>query len=388
MNLDLFQNYILNLSIESNLVYLAYGILGLLLLFQLYYILFIYGKLAFYKVKSYKETTELPPVSVIICASNEEVNLQKFLSSILEQDYPQFEVIVVNDNSYDDTKWILQSKQEKYPHLHVIEIQEHIRLKNSKKFAVTLGVKGAKHEHLVMTDADCEPQSKYWLREIVGAYEENTEIVLGYSPYFKTKGFLNKLIRFETTHTAISYLSYALHKNAYMGVGRNLSYLKSLWYKGKGFNSHMHIKSGDDDLFVNQNATKKNLNIAIHPNAHVYSLPKTTWQSYYKQKARHAGASVIYKTQHKWMLATQLITAVLFYCMLIICLGLFPKYWFFGIFAYGVRLLLQSAIYAPIYRKLAVKDLLIWLPILDVFFYFYICINGIFNRKKKLETWK
>lgn len=388
MNLDLFQNNLLDLSINSHLVYIVYGILGLILLFQLYFILFVYGKLAFYKVISHQEITNFPPVSVIICASNEEVNLKNYLSSILEQDYPNFEVIVVNDNSYDDTKWILQSKQEEYPHLQVITIQEHIRLKNTKKFALSLGIKGAKHEHLIMTDADCEPQSKYWLREIVGAYQEDTQIVLGYSPYFKTPGFLNKLIRFETTHTAMSYLAYALHKNTYMGVGRNLSYLKSLWYKGKGFNSHMHIKSGDDDLFVNQNATKTNVNIAIHPDAHVYSLPKTTWKSYYKQKARHAGASVIYKNRHKWMLATQLISSVLFYCTLIICLVLFPTYWIFGVIAYVTRLIFQLAIYTPIYKKLAVKDLLIWLPILDVFFYFYICINGLFNRKKKIKTWK
>lgn len=378
----------LNLNIPSDYMYILYGILGIFFLFQLYYILFVYGKLSRYKVQSFQEESDLPPCSVIICANNEQENLSNFLKTILDQDYPQFEVIVVNDYSTDDTEGVLQQYKSDYPNLRVVEIKEHLRIKNSKKFALTLGIKASQYEYLVMTDADCQPQSKLWLREITGAYSDSTEIVLGYSPYFKEKGFLNKLIRFETTHTAMSYLSYALRNNTYMGVGRNLSYRKALFFKGKGFNSHMHIKSGDDDLFVNQNATRDNINIAIHPDAHIYSVPKKTWSSYYKQKARHAGASVIYKKTHQWMLATQLITSILFYLFLGITIGLFPLYWYIGTSLYLLRYIMQLLVYRSIYSKLGVKDLLIWLPILDVFFYFYICINGLFNRKKKNKSWK
>lgn len=377
-----------NFNIHTYSIYVLYGLLGIFLLYQLYYILFVYSKLAFYKVVSQQDKVNLPPVSVIICANNEEENLNKFLRLVLDQDYPQFEVIVVSDNSTDDTMWILKELQNEYPCLRIVEIKEHLRLKNSKKFALTLGIKAAQHEHLVMTDADCQPNSKFWLREMAGTYADNTEIVLGYSPYFKEKGFLNKLIRFETTHTAMSYLSYALKSTAYMGVGRNLSYLKSLFFKGKGFNSHMHIKSGDDDIFVNQNATKNNVNITIHPDAHIYSEPKKTWKSYYKQKARHSGASVAYKKTHQWMLGTQLITAILFYITLIASFIIFPTYWYIGIAVYIIRFLTQIIVFRPIYIKLAVKDLLIWLPLLDAFFYFYICINGLFNRKKKIKSWK
>src|SRR5690606_6190261 len=152
------------------------------------------------------------------------------------------------------------------------EIKEHIQLKHSKKFALTLGIKGAKYDKLIMTDADCLPNSPHWLSEIMGAYQDGVEIVLGYSPYMKEKGFLNKLIRFETAHTAMSYLSYVLRRDAYMGVGRNLSYHKSLFFAGKGFSAHMHVKPGDDDPFVNQNATKTNVRISIHPDAHMLSV--------------------------------------------------------------------------------------------------------------------
>src|SRR5690606_27730585 len=214
----------MNIDLQNiEISYVLYAVLGILLLIQLYYILFVYSKLALHKVKSFQESTTIPPLSVIICAHNEEKNLKQFLPSILNQDYPDFEVIVVNDYSTDETKWILEDFKRKYAHLHVVDIKEHIRLKNSKKFALTLGIKAAKHEVLIMTDADCEPQSNQWLKEIAGAYAEGKEIVLGYSPYFKRTGFLNKLIRFETAHTAMSYLSYALKRDAYMGDGRNLS---------------------------------------------------------------------------------------------------------------------------------------------------------------------
>ncbi|MVZ61624.1 glycosyltransferase [Sphingobacterium humi] len=376
------------INIHLKMVYFPLGILAFLLLFQLYYILFVYSKLARYRVQSVSDRPDFPPVSVIICAHNEQENLKAYLPSILNQDYPDFEVIVVNDCSEDDTKWILQDMCALYPRLRVVEIKEHIQLKHSKKFALTMGIKGAKHESLLLCDADCEPNSEHWIKEMTGGLESPTELVLGYSPYFKFKGFLNRLIRFETTHTAMSYLSYALKRDAYMGVGRNLAYSKALFFKGKGFNAHMHIKSGDDDLFVNQNATKQNVRISIHPDAHVYSMPKLTWKSYYKQKARHSGASVIYKKRHQRMLGTQLITALLFYMCLIVCLALFPSLWYLPVGAYFLRLICQLLVFRPIYKKLAVSDLLVWLPILDLYYYFYICFNGLFNRSKKQVAWK
>lgn len=373
---------------EFNLQLAPYGILLILLLIQLYFILLVYGKLALHKIRSHQETTDARPLSVVICAYNEEDNIRQYLPSILEQRYPDFEVIVVDDCSQDDTKWVLKELSEQYSHLRVIEIKEHIQLKHSKKFALTMGIKGARHPYLVLTDADCQPASPYWLKEMGGAFNEETEIVLGYSPYFKKAGLLNRLIRFETTHTAMSYLSYALKKDAYMGVGRSLAYTKDLFFSGGGFTKHMHIRSGDDDLFVNQNATKRNVQISIHPDAHSYSEPKDSWKTYYKQKARHAGASTHYKGKHQYMLALQLISAVLFYLMIPVSILLSASWWYVALAAFFIRYFCQILIYRPIYRKLQVSDLLIWLPILDLYYYFYICFNGLFNRHKKQIAWK
>jgi biofilm PGA synthesis N-glycosyltransferase PgaC len=375
-----------DMSLDITLI--PYGILVLLLFFQLYYILFVYGKLALYKVKSNQEIENSKEVSIVICAHNEQENLKSFLPGILEQDYPKFEVIVVNDCSEDDTKWVLQDFACKYANLKIVEIKEHIQLKHSKKFALTMGIKAAKNPYLLMTDADCQPNSSNWLKEMAGSFQENKDIVLGYSPYFKFPGFLNRLIRFETTHTAMSYLSYAIKGDAYMGVGRNLAYTKDLFFTNKGFTDHMHIKSGDDDLFVNATANRHNVEINIAPDAFVYSEPKTTWKSYYKQKARHSGASTLYKGRHQRMLGTQLITAALFYLAIVVAIAIVPQYWYIGIAAYLIRLICQVLIFRPIYKKLEVSDLLLWLPILDLYYYFYICFNGLFNRSKKQVSWK
>lgn len=372
----------------ANLPYIIFGILGLFLLAQLYYILFVYSKLSRYQIEAYQDGTDLPAISVIICAHNEQDNLREYLPSILEQDYPNFEVIVVNDFSTDETPWILQEFDEQYAHLKIVDIKEHIRLKHGKKFAVSMGIKASKHQTLVFTDADCAPQSDQWLKEVASAFRPETEIVLGYSPYLKKRSLLNLLIRFETSHTAMSYLSYALKGDAYMGVGRNMAYKKELFFRNKGFAAHMHVKSGDDDLFVNQNATATNVNIVLAPTAIVYSAPKTTWKSYYKQKARHSGASTIYKKRHQRMLGIQLVSAVLFYVTLIAVAIAFPIFWYVPLTAYLLRLFTQWAIFSSIYRKLEVKELIWWLPLVDFIYYFYICINGLFSRKKKKISWK
>ncbi|SFC27422.1 Glycosyltransferase, catalytic subunit of cellulose synthase and poly-beta-1,6-N-acetylglucosamine synthase [Parapedobacter composti] len=368
--------------------FLLLGGCGLFLVIQLYYLLGVYRKLAAYTVPQTPEKTANPPLSVIICARNEEENLRKNLPKILDQDYPEFEVILVNDFSEDDTKWLLKDWSQQYSHLKTVEIAEHVRLKHGKKFALTLGIKAARHEHLVFTDADCFPQSDQWLRQMAAAFSGGEEIVLGYSPYLKKRGFLNALIRFETFHTAMSYLSYALKGNPYMGVGRNIAYTKSLFFRGKGFAAHMHIPSGDDDLFVNQNATPHNTAICIHPDAHVWSEPKTAFAAYASQKTRHAGASKAYKPAHRRMLATQLISAILFYAVALITVVLYPSYWYMVLGAYLLRLLVQLVVYYPIMKKLQTQGLIWALPILDPVYYGYICINGFFALFKKDVTWK
>ena len=354
---------------------------------QLYYTLVIHQRLAAYKVRETPPEGIQLPVSVIICARNEYNNLKENLPIILQQDYPDFEVVLVNDCSNDESDLLLRELSSQYPHLKVVTIAEHKRFKHGKKFAVTLGIKASKNENLLFTDADCRPAGNTWISRMQSNFRKDTEIVLGYSPYQKVSGFVNMLIRFETFFTAINYLSFALSGRPYMGVGRNMAYKKSLFFKGKGFASHMHVLSGDDDLFVNQNATKKNTAIEIHPEAQVWSEPKKTLGAYFTQKIRHQGAGKLYRKEHKRMLTLQAVSAMLFYITLIALIFMQAQWWFL-LALYLFRLASQFFVYYPVLKKLNYADLIWWLPAFDFIYYFYMLTLGIVILFKKNIEWK
>ncbi len=353
---------------------------------QLYYTIVIHRKLASYKIDD-PGTSDESPVSVIICARNELGNLKKNLRSFLEQDHPDFEVVVVNDCSNDGTDWYLRDLSAEHKNLKVVTISDHPRFKHGKKFAVTLGIKASKNENMIFSDADCRPASNRWLSRMQSRFNDNTEIILGYSPYESSTGLLNKIIRFETFSTALNYISFALDGMPYMGVGRNLAYKKTLFFKGKGFASHMHILSGDDDLFVNQNATAANTALEIHPDAHVWSEPKHTFAGYFNQKLRHQGAGKAYKLKHKQILSLQAGSGVLFYLLLFALIAIQAQWWLI-LSVYLIRLAVQLFVYVPCLRKLSCPDLIWWLPVLDFIYYFYIMVLSFVSLFKKRLEWK
>lgn len=371
------------------LTFVEYGLLGGLVfcfLIQIYFTLFVHLKLVFYPVETDDEGGERP-LSVIVCARNEAANLREFLPAVLEQDYPEFEVIVVNDRSWDATREVLEEFSAVYPHLKVVTINESGKFIAGKKFAVTMGIKAAKYDWLVFTDADCIPASVSWLKRMQQPADEDTEILLGYSPYVKRGGLLNALIRFETFFTAVNYLSFALKGMPYMGVGRNMAYKRTLFFKNKGFASHMHVPSGDDDLFVNAHATGRNTAIRVHKDTQVWSLPKTTFLAYLRQKKRHAGAGKLYKGKHRFVLSVQVIFQFLFYVFFIACLFLRPAcYIAAGIFA--LSLLIRCFVYPRLLKRLNYGGLSWWFPLLDILLFIFLVFNGFVSIFVKKVQWK
>jgi len=250
-----------------------------------------------------------------------------------------------------------------------VELTHEAKLISGKKYPLSVGIREAKHEILLLTDADCVPASEFWIEKMQDGYHENTEIVLGYGAYHKQRGLLNKLIRFETFHTALQYLSYALAGIPYMGVGRNLSYKKSLFFRNKGFSSINHIPGGDDDLFINQTATKKNTEVVIDPDAITRSIPKTTWAGWLRQKARHYTTAKFYKPKHKLLLGLYFATQFIFYPLLAAALIFYD--WRFVLAVFGVRFLLQAFVLFKAMKKMGEKDLWPWFIFLDMWMFFY-----------------
>ena len=330
---------------------------------QVLYLIVFHVKLMRHRKKEIN--TDLPPVSVIVCARNEEDNLFKNLPEILNQDYPDFEVIVVNDQSIDESKHIIQAYQKQYPHLRIVELEKNRHRKFGKKVPLTVGIKGARHSHLVMIDADCYPATKKWLRTMISNYTPGKEIVIGYGPYETEGGFLNKLIRFDTAVIAITYLSFARQGLPYMAVGRNLSYTKSRYFEVDGFKNHYHIQSGDDDLFMKDAATRKNVAVEIEPDSFVYSIPKKTWGSWVKQKQRHFTTAPRYRLINKLFLGIFPFTMFLMLVSFLILLFSF-KWWWIVAGLLAVRYLLYWSINAVLFRKLAARDLTVWYPLLEL----------------------
>tara|TARA_B100000953_G_scaffold193258_1_gene159188 strand:- start:3985 stop:5088 length:1104 start_codon:yes stop_codon:yes gene_type:complete len=328
------------------------------------------------------------PVSVIVCAKNEAENLQNFLPSILEQDYPDFEVIVINDASADHTLDIIEEFQQLDPRIKIVNVVNNEAFWANKKYALTLGIKKAQNEHLIFTDADCAPQSIHWLRHMASGFSEEKSIVLGYGGYFQyKKSFINKLIRFETLLTAIQYFSYAKLGNPYMGVGRNLAYTSSQFYKMNGFASHLQVRSGDDDLFVNEAATNNNVVLCDHQESITRSVPKTSLSGWFRQKRRHASVAKFYKSRHKFLLGLFYASRLLFWVLLVILL-VFKLYWPFTLGVLGLTLIIEGIVYFQSAKKLDEKDVIWIFPILEPFL--ILAQLGIFiaNIISKPSHWK
>lgn len=331
---------------------------------QLYFYLYFYLAAATYRHEAGLPVTD--PVSVIICARNEEENLRNYLPAILEQDYPDFEVIVVNDCSEDNTYDVLGKYLKKYPNLKVSNIFKDPKFTHSKKFAQFIGIKASKNEILLFTDADCKPESALWLATMVSHFNGKTDFVIGYGGYFKRKGVLNKYIRYDVAVIAMQYLGMAIRGFPYMGVGRNLAYRRSLFFNKRGFGNYSHLISGDDDLFVNSHSTKENLSVEFRKDAHTRSVPSATLKELIKQKRRHLTTAVHYKTRDKVILVAEPGSRIIFYSLFVVLFAC-RFMWPYLLALFLIRLTVQVVVAGSVQRKLNEPGLLLWTLVFDIF---------------------
>ncbi|MDP4203543.1 MAG: glycosyltransferase [Bacteroidota bacterium] len=292
----------------------------------------------------------LPPVSVIICAKNESENLRQFLPAILEQDYPCFEVIVVNDGSTDETSDLLQELSLTYPNLYRTFVPENANIRSTKKLGLTIGIKAAKFDVLLFTDADCKPASNKWIENMASNFTQSTEFVLGYGAYMHEKGFMSRMISFDTLFIGMQSLGYALNGHPYMGVGRNMAYRKETFVRMKGFSKSLGIQSGDDDLFVNNGANEYNTRVEISADSVTWSVPKSTYRSWFRQKERHLSTSSFYKADGLLRIGVEVASRGLFYALICAIAILSP--WTFGVVA-GIVFLMRYSVQLIVVNKVA-----------------------------------
>jgi poly-beta-1,6-N-acetyl-D-glucosamine synthase len=374
--------YIENLPLL--IVFLAFTLATVI---QLIYYYFIYLKV--YRYESSENDNHKPPVSIIICARNESENLKNFLTSVLEQDYPDYEVIVVNDCSEDNTDEILRSYLKKYSNLRVSTITKDPKFTHNKKFAQFIGIKAAKNEILLFTDADCYPETDKWIANMVRHFDDNTSFVLGFGGYEKRKGLLNRYIRYDSMIIAMQYLGLALSGRPYMGVGRNLAYRKSLFFKNRGYGNFNHIISGDDDLFVNTNATEENTRVEYGKESHTLSIPCSTMKEWKKQKRRHLTTAPYYKSGDKFILLTETFSRAVFYILFIILLC-FLYQWPYVLGIFGLKIITEIIVFSLVQKKLNEHGLLFFSLFFDIF---SLIINGMIfpinaKRSSSKNKWR
>ena len=349
---------------------------------------FIFSKFYFADVSNQKKPEV--PVSVILCARNEAENIQKNLPSILLQDYSNFELVLINDGSSDDTLEIFEAfknnSNSKIP-IKIVDVAQNEKFWGNKKFALSLGIKSASYEHLLFLDADCWLNSTYWISEMASHFSNEKDIVLGYGAHDKVRNSLfNKLLRFETAYTAIQYFSYAQLGLTYMGVGRNLAYKKSLFFNNGGYANHMHIKSGDDDLFINRVATKNNVALCLSPTSFTISTPKKNIKEWILQKRRHVSTASLYKKKHKSLLGISFLIQFLFWSLAIFLLA-YGYQWKIVLALILFKITIQYLVVGKSVRKLKENDLTFWIPFFEIFLILIQLFIFIKNKISKPTHW-
>ncbi|WP_245578734.1 glycosyltransferase [Algoriphagus vanfongensis] len=376
-------------------LFLLWFLFGIGLIIQAVYLLVIFGRTAFFNSPKTKPALgEEEPVTVVIAAHNEFKNLKTLIPKLFEQNYSKYDVMIINDRSTDRTKRLLEEMMAIYPKLRSVTIKytpDHV---TAKKFALTLGIKVAKNDVILLTDADCVPASDQWIRKMTQPVRENSKTFsIGYSGYELAKGFLNQWIQFETLQTALYYVSFGLWKAPFMGVGRNLCYRRSFFMEAKAFKGIWHIEGGDDDLFVNRYASGRNTSIVLDPEANTISKPKETWKEYKTQKKRHLHAGKYYRGEDKRKIGFYTLSHALFWIGgfgLLIYFGL-EKSWEQFLIIFGIilgRSLLLLGIFSSASKKINGTKIPSNFLINDFLYLGYFWILGSISHQAKDIQWK
>jgi glycosyltransferase involved in cell wall biosynthesis len=368
------------------MVILAGSLAFSLLIFLFYYLVF-FRKVAFFKNSASLPSAKQPPVTVVIAARNEYLNLKENLPFLLNQDYPDFEILVIDDHSQDDTWDLLCAFKISNPHLTIVRLTDSVVVNEGKKFPLSVGIKEARHNQLLLTDADCRPTGPYWISEMIQSVKPQTEIVLGYGKYYRRHSFFNLLIRFDTFHIAMQYFSAAISGFSYMGVGRNLAYTKDLFLKSGGFTSHYKLVSGDDDLFVSANSHKSNTSVCFSPQSFTFSEPKRKFSAWWYQKKRHLTTSGQYRFLHKLYLGLYHLNILIFPALILVLLLL--QYQILLVAAIVlIKWVVQWIIFGKASKKLKEKKILLISPVLETILAVLTSLIYITNIFNKPGRWK
>jgi len=264
------------------------------------------------KANQTNESVNQIPVSVVICSRDNAENLEKNLPLILEQNYRDFQVVVVDDASEDNTQDVLVRLEQIYPNLYHTFLPAGVQNVSTKKMAMTIGIKAAKYDYVIFTDPDCQPADNEWLSSMAGNVNSKTDIVLGFTDFVKTEGFFNALVRYDNFFSAIQFMSSAFFGRPYMALTSNLLISKDVFFKNKGFASHLNLTAGEEDLFIRDVSSKSNTAVSVMPESVLAVEKEELWKYWKKQKLKQFSTYPGYKFLVRFGLASELFSRILF----------------------------------------------------------------------------
>lgn len=360
--------------------------LVILVLFQIIYYVLVYSRTAFYKTEK-NENQKYPSVSVVICAKDDAYNLEKRLPIILEQEYPNFEVVVVNNASKDETEYVLRVLKEIYPNLNVVNLYENVNKFLGKKYPLSLGIKSAKNEIILLTESDTMPSSYHWISEMVKGFTGKKQIVLGFTNFEIKSNFLNTLIQYENQTSAMNYLGHAMLQNPYLGIGRNLAYTREIFFKEGGFISQYNIPVGEDELFINKLANSKNTSVVITKDSINISAPKERMYEWILQKKTHYRSLAHFKFKDK--IVTSLIPMSTFFLYALVIVSVIFKFpWEYIVMGLLLKYIIQIIFYYRSSKKLGTKQVAFLAPIYEIIFLTFNTIIRLSTLFTKKDQWK
>jgi cellulose synthase/poly-beta-1,6-N-acetylglucosamine synthase-like glycosyltransferase len=355
---------------QNILLLIVFVVMFVSFLIQLYYYLFIFSRIGLRRRKKTSEHTD-EPISVILCIRDESANLKEILPLLLEQNYPEYEVIVVNDNSRDDSENILGLTQAKYPHLQIRNLALN-NYANSKSVILAVGIKAAKYNRIVMTDAACRPSTN-WLKSLSTGFD--SDIVMSYTRYSAT----DKFVRVANYSESLFRLGYALNRRPYTASGENESFKKELFLE-KGFNPSLRKLEKVEQVFFNSVMNKKNTIVVLLPEAIVESKKSLSFNEWILESSGELFSRRLFRKEVRYIRSPEIISRILFYLSFVVAIIMTAnemRLWTLVVGVFLLRMIIQIIVFSLTQKTLGEKKLLLYTLVWDlysIFAYLYIVL--------------
>lgn len=348
----------------------------------IYYIFFLSILLNNKKEKEY----DLKPISVILYVKNSELYLEKNIDYFINQKYPKFEILLVNNASSDNTDIILEKLSEKHKSLRIINVENNESFWGNKKYTYTLAIKAAKYEHLIFSEIDCKPVSENWIHEINKSFSSKKTIILGYKRLLKTSSLFNLIIRFDNLLESIKSFSFTKINSPYSADSRNYAFTKKDFYRVNGFINHIKIKNGKEDLFVKDAKQKYNSAYTLSDESFVESSKSLSFKEWFLNKKNSNLLKRHYSFKNQFLLNAFSFSKVFLYFLTIILLLIHD--WKIILIIFSSYIIFQSVITFIINRKFKETSIFYLSPILDFLLVLFQISIFISNLISKPPNWR